>query len=415
MAKPSITSQQSHGLLLLLLIFAMLYRNLVSVTEIVSPVDKILLVDEENIVKEIVPETFEILCTAQRTMMKWGSFKIRCREFKIIAEHCAHVMVSIHPHKQILQAQTITLSDEAKRKSLLKSYSATISLKKALAPLPRLGRIFIDVVDDYILKSADLQPGNEVFVQSRYHGLDKFNYSKYHVVEHWYNSFPQDMLKGTHNPQFTIPTIQNVSTMQVATIWNNQGYPCPKMSSKHSDIVYSCIDKPFGVEVWYKDFVKTANSSEHERLENLAKDPTQGPGRIYYELFWKYHMLVVPAKIARREKLRYGNVQRAISQMRSGVPVLLEINGEIFQDFLIAHNYTCVYVMENALLPLEMTRQLWSFDEALQAMKSSEMRQKCQDEGLEIVKHYSPSTIVKKELRLLGYDDEFDCDKRRVI
>ncbi|KAL3940903.1 MAG: hypothetical protein SGBAC_004646 [Bacillariaceae sp.] len=284
-----------------------------------------------------------------------------------------------------------------------------------MVPLPKLGRIFVDIVDDYVVKSADLQPGNEVFVQSEYHGQDKFSDTKYHVVEHWYNSFPQDMLQGTKNPQFTIPTIRNVSSLHVATIWNNQGNPCPEKVSK--DIVYSCIDKPFGVEVWYEDFFKmfkTTTSSELERLAILAKDDTQGPGRIYYEIFWKYDMLVVPAKTARREKLRYGNVQRAISQMRSGVPVLLEINGEVFQDFLIAHNYTCVYVMNNALLPLKMTRRLWSFDEALEAMKSSRIRQQCQDEGLEIVKHYSPSTIVEKELRLIGYDGEFNCDKKAI-
>jgi len=275
----------------------------------------------------------------------------------------------------------------------------------------------VDIVDAYKLKSSDLQLGNEVLVQNEYHGMDKFNGTKYFVVEHWYNSFPQDMLMGSVNPQFAIPTIEKVSTLHVATFWNNFGSPCPKFSSEHSDIVYKCIDNPFGVEAWYRKFFKSANSSELERVNNLLQDPSQGSGRVYYEMFWKFDALIVPAKLNRRkklggrEKLRYGNVQRAISQMRSGVPVLLEINGEVFQDFLIAHNYTCVFVRENAILPLKMTRHIWSLDEAIVAMKSVETRQKCQDEGLEIVKYYSPGAIVEKELRFIGYEDEFDCNR----
>merc|ERR1711884_47759 len=80
-----------------------------------------------------------------------------------------------------------------------------------------------------------------------------------------------------------------------------------------------------------------------ETIATTFQNPQLGSGRIYYELFWMYDILVIPAKHAFKPKLRYGNVQRAVSQMRSGVPVLLEIYGEVFEEFRDMYDYTCVY------------------------------------------------------------------------
>ena len=134
-------------------------------------------------------------------------------------------------------------------------------------------------------------------------------------------------------------------------------------------------------------------------VEITLKDPQLGPGRLYYELFWMYDILVVPAKVG--VQLKYGSVQRATSQMRSGVPVLVEAYEGAQQDFVDAYNYTCSYSETNPAY--------WTFDEAVEAMKSVEIRKKCQEEGLKIAMDNSPNSIAKKQLTTLGYRGRFKC------
>ena len=154
---------------------------------------------------------------------------------------------------------------------------------------------------------------------------------------------------------------------------------------------------------------------------------------MYYELFWKHDVLVIPVK---REsalpKLRYGNVQRAVSQMRSGIPVLLEIGGEVLEEFMERYNYTCAFVnstanrlMYDTMMPKSNdttwsnvkfrksrhydNRKHWSFDEAVTAMKNPKLRHQCQQEGMKIAKDFTPSRIAQKHLRALGFRGKFQC------
>merc|ERR1739845_220514 len=101
--------------------------------------------------------------------------------------------------------------------------------------------------------------------------------------------------------------------------------------------------------------------------------------------------------------LRYGNAQRALSQMRSGVPVLVEVKGFVMEDFMRAYNYTCAYTMDRK------KRQYWSFREGVEAMKNPDLRKKCQEEGLRISSNFSPNRIAEKHLRTLGYKGNFTC------
>jgi hypothetical protein len=145
-------------------------------------------------------------------------------------------------------------------------------------------------------------------------------------------------------------------------------------------------------------------------MEQTLADPELGPGMLYYNIFRKYDALVVLAK-NHTMKLNYGNVQRTVSQMRSGVPVLVEIRGKVLEDFIRRYNYTCAFQRYAAETSISKNsgRKLWSWDEAVEKLKSVEVRKECQKQGLEIIKDYSPSEIGQKFLRTVGYNGDFQC------
>ena len=398
-------------------------------------------------------------------------------------------------------------------------YDATVSIKNAISvPVNNtkisFGKLYVDVVDNYKLVADNITLDVDVIVQNSYHANDIFPHHKYHVVEHWYNSFPLDMMSNEEIPtSFTLPEIRNISygksssrdyTLNVAaipqeqpqqekptpsimnsiyslfsksssstaedstttteplyqpldinklrmgTIWTNQKYPCPSLSnatttnnkyilSELDDISYDCIDRNYTIATWYNDLPFISPEDKIVAKEILEGDNSTmlGPGRLYYELFWKFDVLVIPVKRqSQLPKLRYGNVQRAVSQMRSGVPVLLELGGEVLDEFMERYNYTCVFVTPNTTTTTEPSadnatvttsrslstsssasatttntnnRRYWTFDEASIAMKDPTLRKQCQLEGLAIVKDYSPSRIAQKHLRALGYTNEFVC------
>ena len=135
-----------------------------------------------------------------------------------------------------------------------------------------------------------------------------------------------------------------------------------------------------------------------------------GAGMLYYNTFRKFDALVVLAK-NHSMKLEYGNVQRAISQMRSGVPVLLEVRGRVLEDFMNLYNYSCAfrrYHHEPTIIN-QSYGSLPSFNEAVEKLKNPEARLDCQRQGLEIVNDYSPSKIGQKFLKTVGYRGEFLC------
>mmetsp|Transcript_356 Transcript_356/g.597 ORF Transcript_356/g.597 Transcript_356/m.597 type:complete len:142 (+) Transcript_356:21-446(+) len=141
---------------------------------------------------------------------------------------------------------------------------------------------------------------------------------------------------------------------------------------------------------------------------------------MYYRLFRMYDVLVVPTK-NHTLKLKYSNVQRAVSQMRSGVPVLLEVWGEVLEDFMERYDYQCAFARHNTTGKFTITSKVtgerenmtqssfWTWEQAIEEMKKPEIRQACQRQALEIIKEYSPTAIGKKFLRSVGYQGDFDC------
>ena len=138
--------------------------------------------------------------------------------------------------------------------------------------------------------------------------------------------------------------------------------------------------------------------------------PQLGAGMLYYNAFRKFDALVVLAK-NHTMKLEYGNVQRAISQMRSGVPVLLEIRGRVFEEFMNIYNYSCAFRRYDyePTIKHEHPIKLMTFNEAVEQLKNSEVRRDCQRQGLKIVNDYSPSEIGQKFLKTVGYQGDFLC------
>lgn len=346
---------------------------------------------------------FKILCTSHRKVRRWGSYKIRCDEFKRLVEYCTNDV-----EVTLLGLHHLSFPENSSIYNVVGGiYDATISVKRPITPITQLGQVFVDIVDEYEIKSDDISPEVAVFVQNERHGRDRFADRRYHVIEHWFNSFPLDMLLGTESPVFKLPSIEQRSKLAMATIWSGGSQPCPMLLHNHTDIEYVCINKPYSIADWFKEYFQDSSLNELNRLNDLLNDPNHGPtGRIYFELFWKYDVLVVPAKVASPQKMMYGNVQRAVSQMRSGVPVLLEIRGQVLEDFMRTYNYSCSF---DSTVSGARYGKYPSFDVAVRKMKSYETRRACQLEGVNIASDYSPTKIVSRELQIIGYEGHFNC------
>merc|ERR1711862_58388 len=141
-------------------------------------------------------------------------------------------------------------------------------------------------------------------------------------------------------------------------------------------------------------------------IQAIMDDPMLGRGRLYYEVFWMYDVLVVPVKTHDRAKVKYGTVQRMTSQTRSGVPVLIEINGYVTENFMEKYNYSCAFSETETM---HDTRRYWTFREAVEAMKSEDLRKKCQEEASKISSEFSTQKMAQKLARTLVYGGEFQC------
>eukprot|EP00535_Pseudo-nitzschia_heimii_P004221 CAMPEP_0197188292 /NCGR_PEP_ID=MMETSP1423-20130617/17563_1 /TAXON_ID=476441 /ORGANISM="Pseudo-nitzschia heimii, Strain UNC1101" /LENGTH=207 /DNA_ID=CAMNT_0042640091 /DNA_START=832 /DNA_END=1452 /DNA_ORIENTATION=- len=201
-------------------------------------------------------------------------------------------------------------------------------------------------------------------------------------------------------PDF-VPPISQGSNISIATVWNTKRSEdpseggCPTLELKNAS--YECFDQPFDVSKWYLDlFTEAKDICEMERI--LA-NPRLGKGLLYYNVFRKFDALVVLAKNDSM-KLEYGNVQRAVSQMRSGVPVLIEIRGSVLEDFVEKYNYTCAFRRHDNGIFKKSSGEVkyMSFQEAVLQLMQPETRKQCQEEAVAIVRDYTPSKIAQNFL-----------------
>jgi hypothetical protein len=77
----------------------------------------------------------------------------------------------------------------------------------------------------------------------------------------------------------------------------------------------------------------------------ITANPEWGPGYLDRNLFQKYHLLVAyRIRYAKNgPKLEFGNVRRIVSQMRSGVAVLVEDRGYAHSSFIRKYSYSCKF------------------------------------------------------------------------
>ena len=158
--------------------------------------------------------------------------------------------------------------------------------------------------------------------------------------------------------------------------------------------------KEGGIEQWFVKYLSGDGWTE-EKMSKMIEDPRYGKERLYTAVFQMFDVLIVTPK-KDRNKLRYGSIQRITSQMRSGTPVLVRAEGLAFTSFVEYHNYSCVY-SDNTYSGYQ------TLEQALVLMKDVNYRKKCQNEGLKISLDFSPNVIGKELLRVLGYNESFNC------
>jgi hypothetical protein len=361
---------------------------------------------------------FRILCTSTRRKIKWGSYQLRCRDLKAWAHKCTNnVRLSTDiPFEDIQRPRWIRYIFGELVEEENVNYNATIFVKSfpgAKKILPLYGNIYVDLVDEYGYADEDIPRDMHLILQTRWQGEEMYPNHNFSVVEHWYNSYPADMMSNSGRSEY-IPTISNQSTINIATVWNTKREKepteggCPKLNA--TEVTYNCLDQAFDITTWYLKLFK--REEDKCEMERTIANPQLGAGMLYYNVFQKFDALVVLAKNDSM-KLDYGNVQRAVSQMRSGVPILLEIRGKVLEDFVERYNYTCIFQRyhdyESTRGSALHGRTYWSFNDAVEQLKRPEIRKKCQEQGLMIINDYSPSKIAQKFLKTVGYEGGFNC------
>mmetsp|Transcript_7091 Transcript_7091/g.15304 ORF Transcript_7091/g.15304 Transcript_7091/m.15304 type:complete len:451 (-) Transcript_7091:7-1359(-) len=325
---------------------------------------------------------FRILCTADTQSMAWGSYQARCVTLKNYADQCApfaHVITRVLPEP-----------------GFCAHYNATLYVKGIPPQREELGRIFIDVVDKYDIKEEDIREGMEVIVQNKLQG-DLYNKNHVtHIVEHWYNNDPED----TYIPE--IRDLEKGSPLKVGNVCC--GCPSPKIDS--SNVEFTMIDEKVEgtpITAWFLKFMSSSGWTESQ-MTKLVETNEYGTGMLYYSVFRTLFDVMIVTPKRRFDKLTYGSIQRIVSVMKSGVPVLVEVRGPAFEMFVDRYGYSCVYA-EN---PIGI-KKYGTLEDALKKMHDANARKQCQEEGLKIAEDFSPSVMAKRLLVTLGYKGDFKC------
>ncbi|KAG7359026.1 hypothetical protein IV203_015615 [Nitzschia inconspicua] len=340
-----------------------------------------------------------ILCTSEERHLQFGSYKIRCYDFAYWAKQCAP---DVNITTGISIAEVISNHTEY-------DFDATIIIKSVpknsltLGVPGELGKVFIDIVDGYGLHEHKINPDFTVILQNNLHE-ERYPNHEHRVVKHWYNSYPADVERGEEDPEI-IPAVKDPTPdiLRLATVWNTAETEtegnCPSIDLLEN-VSYDCIEQEFDIEYWYANVTQKPNADDEVR--SIMANPKLGRGKLYYNLFQQYDVLVALAK-NNAYKLRYGNVQRIVSQMRSGVPVLVEVRGPVLKYFVEKYNYKCAF---QRVYP---DSDIWDFEEAVEQLKNPKLLRECQRHGLEIATEFSPNRIGRKFLRAVGYEGEIEC------
>ena len=202
---------------------------------------------------------FQLLCTSNDRRISWGSYKLRCNDLKRWADVCVPniditVGVSIEQLHQLWLNKMPTNSSEARHASVdirqfkNASFDATLFIKSmSKRPFPQWGKKFVDIVDEYNWEAENVPLEMHLILQTEYQGEVMYPNHTSTVIEHWYNSYPDDMLTGGY-PEY-VPSIQQKSSrsLRIATVWNTRRSHDPTEGGcpAHNvpGVKYECVDK----------------------------------------------------------------------------------------------------------------------------------------------------------------------------
>merc|ERR1712137_644926 len=103
------------------------------------------------------------------------------------------------------------------------TFDSTIFIKSmSKRPFPQWGNKYVDIVDEYNWKAENVPLEMHLILQTKYQGEVMYPNHTSTVIEHWYNSYPDDMVNGGY-PEY-IPSIQQKSSrrLHIATVWNTR-------------------------------------------------------------------------------------------------------------------------------------------------------------------------------------------------
>ena len=207
---------------------------------------------------------FRILCTSVDRRILWGSYKLRCNDFKRWVDVCApNVDITVGVSIEKLHKLWATKPSERKDNNTSRVgsvishnrmseidvfYNSTIFIKSmSKKEIPQFGKKFIDVVDEYSWEEERIPSNMHLILQTAWQGQSMYPNRTSSVVEHWYNSYPFDMMNSGY-PEY-VPSIDQKSSkrLHIATIWNTRRSHdpteggCPALHIP--GVKYDCIDK----------------------------------------------------------------------------------------------------------------------------------------------------------------------------
>lgn len=197
---------------------------------------------EENFPPHIISSSnrssFRLLCTSLEKRIVWGSYKLRCDDLKRWADKCApDVDITTGVSIEQLHERWGEKSNEKKSKNNTQVgpsngtntdidffYNATIFIKSmSKRDYPQFGKKFIDMVDEYNWKESKIPPEMHLILQTKWQGQEVYPNHNFSAVEHWYNSYPADMIGSGDYPMYIPPIIQKSSRrLRIASIWNTR-------------------------------------------------------------------------------------------------------------------------------------------------------------------------------------------------
>lgn len=217
---------------------------------------------QPNIQKKNESVDFRILCTSVKRRIEWGSYKLRCNDLKRWADVCVpNVDITVGVSIEQLHEQWSNVPNNTKNNSTSQVestltgtsdnnifYDSTIFIKSmSKRNFSQFGKKFVDVVDEYNWKAEKIPLDMHLILQTKWQGQSMYPNHTSSVVEHWYNSYPSDMVNGGY-PEY-VPSIDQKSHrhLHIATIWNTRRSHDPTEGGCPSvdipGVKYDCIDK----------------------------------------------------------------------------------------------------------------------------------------------------------------------------